>query len=74
MTKLSLGDFAINQEVNNSQSDKALSLKDFKTKTVNSSMNLQKLVNRSMHIYLQENNLKENFETYNGLYVSGSKF
>ena len=48
--------------------------KDFKTKTVNSSMNLQKLVNRSMHMYLQENNLKENFETYNGLYVSGSKF
>ena len=33
MTKLSLGDFAINQEVNNSQSDKALSLNDFKTKT-----------------------------------------
>ena len=48
--------------------------RDFKTKTVNSSMNLQKLVNRSMHMYLQENNLKENFETYNGLYVSGSKF
>ena len=29
--------------------------RDFKTKTVNSSMNLQKLVNRSMHMYLKEN-------------------
>ena len=32
MTKLSLGDFAINQEVSNSQSDTPLSLEDFKTK------------------------------------------
>ena len=37
--------------------------RDFKTKTVNSSMNLQKLVNRSMHIYLQENMIIVNFET-----------
>ena len=48
--------------------------KDFKTKTVNSTMNLQKLVNRSMHMYLKENDIKEDFETYDGLYISGSKF
>ncbi len=48
--------------------------RDFKTKTVNSSMNLQKLVNRSMHMYLRENVIKENFETYDALYVSGSQF
>ena len=35
MTKFSLGDFAINQEVSNSQSDKALSLDEFKTKSDN---------------------------------------
>jgi len=35
MTKLSLGDFAINQEVSNSQSDTPLSLEDFKTKEDN---------------------------------------
>ena len=46
----------------------------FKSKTVNSSMNLQKLVNRSMHMYLKENMVKENFETYDALYVSGSQF
>ena len=33
MTKFSLGDFAINQEVGDSQSDKALSLDEFKTKS-----------------------------------------
>jgi hypothetical protein len=48
--------------------------RDFKTKTVNSSMNLQKLVNRSMHMYLKESVVKENFETYDGLYISGSQF
>ena len=32
MTKLSLGDFAVNQETSNEQSDKALSLNDFKKK------------------------------------------
>ena len=35
--------------------------RDFKTKTVNSSMNLQKLVNRSMHMYLKENQLTMKF-------------
>ena len=47
---------------------------EFKLKTVNSKMNLQKLVNRSMHMYLEQNTLKESFETYDELYVSGSQF
>jgi len=47
---------------------------EFKLKTVNSTMNLQKLVNRSMHMYLEKNTLKENFETYDELYISGSQF
>jgi hypothetical protein len=46
----------------------------FKSKTVNSSMNLQKLVNRSLHQYLNDNIQKEQIETYDKLYVSGSQF
>jgi hypothetical protein len=48
--------------------------RDFKTNTVNSTMNLQKLVNRSMHMYLGGHSIKENFETYDALYISGSRF
>ena len=46
----------------------------FKSKTVNSSMNLQHLVNRSLHQYLNDNIQKEQIETYDKLYVSGSQF
>ena len=46
----------------------------FKSKTVNSSMNLQKLVNRSLHQYLSDNVIREKIETYDKLYVSGSQF
>ena len=35
----------------------------FKSKTVNSSMNLQKLVNRSLHQYLSDNVIREKIET-----------
>ena len=46
----------------------------FKFKTVNSSMNLQKLVNRSMHKYLYDVTVKEQMESYDKLFVSGSRF
>ncbi len=47
---------------------------DFKFKTVNSSMNLQKLVNRSLHKYLNDAVIREDIETYDKLYISGSRF
>ena len=46
----------------------------FKFKTVNSSMNLQKLVNRSIHQYLHDAALKEQMESYDKLFMSGSRF
>jgi hypothetical protein len=46
----------------------------FKFKTVNSSMNLQKLVNRSVHQYLSDATIKEQMESYDKLFVSGSQF
>ncbi len=46
----------------------------FKTKTVNSPMNLQKLVNRSIHQYLNNDAVKESIETYDKLHLSGSQF
>ena len=46
----------------------------FKFKTVNSSMNLQKLVNRSIHQYLHDVVIKEEMESYDKLFMSGSRF
>ena len=46
----------------------------FKSKTVNSSMNLQKLVNRSIHQYLHDAVVKEQMESYDKLFMSGSRF
>ena len=46
----------------------------FKFKTVNSSMNLQKLVNRSIHQYLNNVTIKEQMESYDKLFTSGSRF
>ena len=46
----------------------------FRVKTVNSSMNLQKLVNRSIHQYLHDVTIQEQVESYNKLFVSGSRF
>jgi len=46
----------------------------FKTKTVNSPMNLQRLVNRSIHQYLYEPDIREQIETYDKLHTSGSQF
>ena len=47
---------------------------DFKFRTVNSSMNLQKLVNRSIHQYVHDNVIKEQIESYDRLHQSGSQF
>ena len=46
----------------------------FKFKTVNSNMNLQKLVNRSIELYLTDVQLKEQVETYDKLFISGSQY
>ena len=46
----------------------------FKFKTVNSTMNLQKLVNRSIHQYLHDVVIKEEMESYDKLFMSGSRF
>ena len=46
----------------------------FKFKTVNSSMNLQKIVNRSIHQYLNDVIVREQMESYDKLFASGSKF
>ena len=37
-------------------------------------MNLQKLVNRSIHQYLHDVTLKEQMESYDKLFISGSRF
>ena len=47
---------------------------NFKAKTVNSDMNLQKLVNRAIHQYLNDEEIKESIETYDKLHLSGSQF
>ncbi len=47
---------------------------DFKFRTVNSSMNLQKLVNRSIHQYVHDNVIREQIESYDKLHLSGSQF
>ena len=46
----------------------------FRVKTVNSSMNLQKIVNRSIHQYLNDVIVREQVERYDKLFTSGSKF
>ena len=46
----------------------------FKTKTVNSDMNLQRLVNRAIHQYLYEPDIRNQIETYDKLHTSGSQF
>ena len=46
----------------------------FKFRSVNSSMNLQKLVNRSIDQYIHDNAIREQIESYDRLHVSGSQF
>ena len=46
--------------------------KRFKATTVNTKMTLQKLTNRSIDLYLTDNNFKNKLETHDGLTISGS--
>ena len=48
--------------------------KRFKIHTVNSNMTLQKLTNRSVDRFLQDEKFREEIETYDNLIVSGSNF
>ena len=47
---------------------------DFRVKTINSNMNLQKLTNRSVDRFLTDEKFREEIETYDNLIVSGSNF
>ena len=44
----------------------------FKATTVNTKMTLQKLTNRSINLYLTDENYKNKLETHNNLTISGS--
>ena len=46
----------------------------FKLNTVNTKMTLQKLTNRSVDRFLQDEKFREEIETYDNLIVSGSNF
>jgi len=47
---------------------------DFRVKTINSNMNLQKLTNRAIDMYLTDENFRSNLETHEDLTISGSNF
>ena len=46
----------------------------FKLNTVNTKMTLQKLTNRSVDRFLQDEKFREEIETYDNLNISGSNF
>ena len=46
----------------------------FKLNTVNTKMTLQKLTNRSVDKFLEDEKFREEIETYDNLTVSGSNF
>ena len=46
--------------------------KRFKSTTVNTKMTLQKLTNRSIDLYLTDDNYKNKLETHDNLTISGS--
>jgi hypothetical protein len=47
---------------------------DFKHVTIDGDVNLQQLVNRSITMYLQDENFKEKIDNYMDLKESGSSF
>ena len=47
---------------------------DFRVKTINSNMNLQKLTNRAIDMYLTDEKFRNDLETHDALTVSGSNF
>jgi hypothetical protein len=48
--------------------------KKFKIKSIESSINLQKLVNRSLDLYNKDEKFRDVIDNHNGLASSGSKF
>ena len=46
--------------------------KSFKSATVNTKMTLQKLTNRSIDLYLTDEQYKQKLETHDNLTISGS--
>ncbi len=48
--------------------------KKFKIKSIEGSINLQKLVNRSLDLYNKDDKFKDVIDNHNGLASSGSKF
>lgn len=48
--------------------------KQFKSNTVNTKMNLQKLVNRSVHLYNTDESFKNELNNINCLIASGSRY
>ena len=46
--------------------------KRFKATTVNTKMTLQKLTNRSINLYLTDEQYRQNLETHDNLTISGS--
>tara|TARA_R110002153_G_scaffold261799_1_gene422366 strand:- start:303 stop:497 length:195 start_codon:yes stop_codon:yes gene_type:complete len=47
---------------------------DFRVNTINSNMNLQKLTNRAIDMYLTDDKFKNDLETHGELTISGSNF
>ena len=48
--------------------------KKFKVKTVNSSMTLQKITNRSIELYLADEQFRDSIDSSDTLSISGSNF
>ena len=48
--------------------------KRFKSTTVNTKMTLQKLTNRTLDMYINDDKFKEELETHQDLTISGSNF
>jgi hypothetical protein len=46
----------------------------FKVNAINGSLNLQKLVNRTLDLYNKDEEFREKINNYNDLAVSGSKY
>lgn len=48
--------------------------KKFKVCAIDENMNLQKLVNRTLDLYVKDTNFRNTINNYNDLAVSGSKY
>jgi len=46
----------------------------FKVLTVNTKMSLQKLSNRSLHLYLTDEDFREKIDSHDELMISGSNY